>query len=185
MDLTKRPTRSTTSALSLRLSRWRTTRYGTTPDLEVQLSFVGGECLWEPEFKGDEQLSEPFFLECTVVNHSPAPAYYAIVEVWVDHDLTPAFSLPSLKQIRITTNDRGQDFRVYQQTITSPPGVPIFKEAVHDSHVAQIPIQLPLRLWESSFVYFETIVHAPGCSKKERWFIDCKSGQMSLSRNMS
>jgi len=159
-------------------------RRSTTPDLELQLSFLGNEFMWKPEFKPSQELSEPFFLDCSIVNHSPTPVYHAIIEVWVDHDLHPAFSLPPFKQTRIISNDKGQDFRVYQRTIASPPGVPVFMEAVHESHVAQLPLQLPARLLEGSFIYFETVVQAPGCSKKEFWYIECRNGQMALRRRL-
>jgi hypothetical protein len=68
--------------------------------LEVQFSLLGDEFNWKPEYKSDEEeLSEPFFLTCTVVNKSAAPVYYAILELWVEHDMQQVFSLPPLKQI--------------------------------------------------------------------------------------
>jgi hypothetical protein len=156
-------------------------RRATTPDLDVQLSFAAGEMTWEAEFK-DREDSESFFLWCTVVNRSPTPAYYAIVELWVDHDLKVPFANPPLKQVRVEQNTTGRSFRIYQRTLLSPPGIPIFKEGIHESHSAQLPLQLPLRLFKTAMIYFETSIQAPGFSKREEWLINCNGGCMRLRR---
>jgi Putative DNA-binding domain len=157
-------------------------RRATTPDLSVELSFAAGEMRWEAEFKGDNQDSETFFIWCTVVNRSATPAYYAIVELWIDRDLKVPFSNPPFKNVRIEQNTTGQSFRVYQRTLLSPPGVPVFKEAVHETHSAQLPMQLQLKFWQSSMSYLETNIQAPGFSKREEWFINCNGGRMQLRR---
>jgi hypothetical protein len=156
-------------------------RRATTPNLEVELSFANGEMNWEIEFK-DREDSETFFLFCSVVNHSSTPANYAILEIWVDNDLKVAFGQPEFKVVRMEHNTTGQSFRVHQHTFKSPPGVPVFKEAVHETHVQQLPLQLPISLYKSSMVYFETSIQGPGFSKHEEWFINCLGGRMHLRR---
>jgi hypothetical protein len=151
-------------------------RRATTPNLDVKLSFANGEMNWQAEFK-DREDSETFFLFCTVVNHSSTPANYAILEVWVDNDLKVAFGQPEFKVARMENNATGQSFRVHQHTFKSRPGVPVFKEAVHESHVLQLPLQLPANCYASSIVYFETSIQGPGFSKHEEWFIRCTGGR--------
>jgi hypothetical protein len=158
-------------------------RRATTPELEVQLTFGNGQMRLDAEFGGvDQDESKPFFISCSVVNHSPTPAYFAIVEVYVDNDLKSPFALAPFKVARMESNDTRQTFRVYQRTLASPPGVPVFKEAVHETHQGQIPLQLPIGLWKSSMIYFETNVQAPGFTKREEWFINCNGGRMQLRR---
>src|SRR5689334_10645675 len=44
-------------------------RRSTTPNLEVQLYFAGGDHLYEPEFEDGREMSKTIFLQCAVVNH--------------------------------------------------------------------------------------------------------------------
>src|ERR1700675_5007208 len=61
-------------------------RRATTPDLRVVLSFPTGDSL-VAQFASHQELSQTFFLDCTVINKAPTPANYAIVEVFIEDDL--------------------------------------------------------------------------------------------------
>jgi hypothetical protein len=153
-------------------------RRSTTPNLKAVLSF-GGEDTMTLEFPGGE-LSKTFLLNCTVSNLSPTPAYHAIIEVMVDFDLINPFHVPPFNQIGVFDAAPSPKFRVFRRTITSPPDVPIFKEAVHETHIAQIALQMPLTLRGSSIIYLETNVQAPAFSKREEWAINCSGGRLAL-----
>ncbi|MGJ4945040.1 AlbA family DNA-binding domain-containing protein [Bradyrhizobium sp. HKCCYLS1011] len=157
-------------------------RRATTPLLEARLSFEAGDYRAVAEFK-TKDLSEPFSLRCTVINHSPAPAQYVIVEVWVDDDLESAFALDPFRVTRYENHSMGGQFRVYQRTIATPYHLPVFKEAVHADHVADIPLKLPMKHRNSSQSYFETRIQSPGFTKSEEWFMRCNSGRLHLLKH--
>ncbi len=71
-------------------------------------------------------------------------------------------------------------FRIYRWTIASPPGVPIFKEAVHETHKAQLALQVPSSMIHNNILYFETDIKAPGVSKREEWAIIVRNARMQL-----
>jgi hypothetical protein len=156
-------------------------RRATTPDLQVDLSF-GPHDKFLTQFAQGQEFSQTFFLTCTVRNKAPTPANYAIVEVMVDHDLPCPFALDPFVTVAIIDEPPRPKFRVFRRTISSPPGMPIFQEGVHDSHVAQIALQLPAGLAGSALIYLGTDIKAPGVSKQEEWAIRSKSGMLHLYR---
>jgi hypothetical protein len=154
-------------------------RRATTPDLDVLLWFPHGQT-FAVEFPPNQELSKTFFLNCTVTNRSPTPAYYAIVEVGIDEDLIIPFPLEPFIQVNTVEHSPTEKLRMFRRTISAPPGVPIFKEASHDSHTAQIALQLPSKLLGSSVVYLETHVSAPGVSKYEKQRIKIEGNLLRL-----
>jgi hypothetical protein len=100
--------------------------------------------------------------------------------VLVDLDLPNPFAIDPFVNVGAVDQPYGHKFRVFRRTIASPPGVPIFQEGVHDSHVAQIALQLPSTLYESSTIYIETDISAPGFSKREEWDIGVKNGLLKI-----
>lgn len=154
-------------------------RRATTPDLRAVLSFPQGNEL-VVQFAPHKELSQAFFLDCTIINKAPTPAHYAIVEVMIDADLANPFSVDPF--VRSSVIDKAPEPRhcVFRRTIAAPPGVPIFMEGIHDSHRAQIALQLPSSLLNSSLVYLATRLMGPGVSREERWGIYVRSGLMKL-----
>ncbi|WP_257168374.1 helix-turn-helix domain-containing protein [Bradyrhizobium sp. SRS-191] len=159
-------------------------RRSTNPDLEIQLCFVDGGNLYEPEFDDSEEMSKTFFLQCDIVNFSPTPAYFAIIELWIDDLIRVPFSSDSFRLVRLISTDTGPAQNIYRRTLAAPPGVPIFKEGMHESHRATIPLQIARRIaWnENGMVRIQTSVQAPGCAKKEQWILHCHLGQLFLKK---
>jgi Putative DNA-binding domain len=151
-------------------------RRATAPDLEVKLSLSVGSV----EFAPHQELSKPFFLNCTVINKSPTPANYAIVELFADYSMVNPFQVNPFIQVGEIDEPPAPKFRIYRWTIASPPGVPLFKEGVHESHTAQLALQMPSDLINSSIIYFETDIKAPGVSKHEEWAIMVRGARMQL-----
>jgi|SRR6267143_828178 hypothetical protein len=70
-------------------------RRSSTPDLHVGLD-LGGKDILIADFTAGGNLSKTLFLGCTVTNQSPAPAYHAIIDIFVDVALINPFrSTPS------------------------------------------------------------------------------------------
>jgi hypothetical protein len=153
-------------------------RRSTTPDLQIWLDFGGKDKLMT-EFAAGE-LSKSFFLSCTVSNRSAAPAYHAIIDILVDAELTNPFQVNPFTQTTMIARTPSRNFKVFRRTISSPPDVPIFQEAVHETHIGQIALQMPIELRASSIIYLETKIQAPGFSKHEEWAIMCKGGLLTL-----
>jgi hypothetical protein len=162
-------------------------RRSTTPDLEATLSFAGKDTFFV-EFPQGTERSRTFFVECAVSNRSPIPVYYAIVEVSIDRQLIVPFQAQSFRQtgtVKALKNGAVQWLNVYRRTIMSPPGVPIFKEGIHEDHKDAVPVELPALLAASSDpIYFETNVQAPGFSRREGWVMhSLGGGKLKLHRS--
>lgn len=155
-------------------------RRSSTPDLHVGLD-LGGKDILIADFTAGGNLSKTLFLGCTVTNQSPAPAYHAIIDIFVDVALINPFQVNPFKQATTVERSSPQGrLTVYRRTISSPPDVPIFKEAIHESHFGQIALQVPESFRISSIFYLETSIQAPGFSKQEEWAIICNSDRLSL-----
>ena len=155
-------------------------RRSSTPDLHVGLD-LGGKDILIADFTAGGNLSKTLFLGCTVTNQSPAPAYHAIIDIFVDVALISPFQVNPFKQATTVERSSPQGrLTVYRRTISSPPDVPIFKEAIHESHFGQIALQVPESFRISSIFYLETSIQAPGFSKQEQWAIICNSDRLSL-----
>jgi hypothetical protein len=155
-------------------------RRSSTPDLHVGLD-LGGKDILIADFTAGGNLSKTLFLGCTVTNQSPAPAYHAIIDIFVDVALINPFQVNPFKQATTVERSSPQGrLTVYRRTISSPPDVPIFKEAIHESHFGQIALQVPESFRISSIFYLETSIQAPGFSKQEQWAIICNSDRLSL-----
>jgi len=155
-------------------------RRSSTPDLHVGLD-LGGKDILIADFTAGGNLSKTLFLGCTVTNQSPAPAYHAIIDIFVDVALINPFQVNPFKQATTVERSSPQGrLTVYRRTISSPPDVPIFKEAIHESHFGQIALQVPESVRISSIFYLETSIQAPGFSKQEQWAIICNSDRLSL-----
>jgi hypothetical protein len=115
----------------------------------------------------------------TIRNKSPTPSYHTIVEVFVDDILQVPFST-QFNQVGVAEDPPGRKFRIYRWTLSSPPGLPIFEEANHESHFGQIPLQFHSSLLHSSIIYLETDVRAPGVAKHEKWAFHSNGGILTL-----
>ncbi|MGY3387639.1 hypothetical protein ACVWW6_000230 [Bradyrhizobium sp. USDA 3311] len=154
-------------------------RRATTPDLHVVLSFPQGNRL-TVQYASHQELSQTFFLDCTVINNSPTPATFAIVEVLIDNDLVDPFAIDPFIQVGEIDQAPAPKLRIYRRTISAPPHLPIFEEGVADSHKAQISLQLPSSLLGSNYIYLQTKIMAQGVSKHEDWGIMVKGATLEL-----
>ncbi len=154
-------------------------RRSTTPDLHVVLSFPQGNKL-TVQYASHQELSQTFFLDCSVINRSATPATFAIVEVLIDYDLVNPFAVDPFIQTGAIDQAPAPKLRVFRRTISAPPQLPIFKEGVADSHKAQIALQLPSSLLGSKYVYLQTKIMAQGVSKHEDWGIMIKGATLEL-----
>jgi hypothetical protein len=154
-------------------------RRATTPDLHVVLSFPTGDSL-VAQFASHQELSQTFFLDCTVINKAPTPANYAIVEVLIEDDLFTPFAVDPFVQVGSVDQAPAPKFRIYRRSISAPPSLPIFKEGASDTHKAQIALQLPSSLLGSKYIYLQTKIMARGVSRHEDWGIIVKGSTLKL-----
>jgi hypothetical protein len=154
-------------------------RRATTPDLHVMLSFETGK-RQTVQFASNQELSQTFFLDCTVINNAPSPAHFAIVEVLIDYDIVNPFAVDPFIQVGAIDKPPGPKFRVFRRSISAPPQLPIFKEGVLDTHKAQIALQLPSLYLGSTYAHLQTKIMAQGVSKHEDWGIITKGHTLEL-----
>jgi hypothetical protein len=152
-------------------------RRSTTPNLEIELSLPTNNKI-QVEFPPHMEFSKTFFLGVKVINKSPTPAMHVIVEVYVDAAMKVPFPPIEFTQRGAVSNPH--NLRIYRWTLSSPPGLPVFEGADHESHFAQIPLQLPSALLHSSIIRFETDVRSPGFTNHERWAILSRGGILTL-----
>jgi len=153
-------------------------RRAITADLRVLLAFPTGST-FNVESAQQRELSQTFFLDCTVINHSPTPANYAVVEVLVDYDLTNPFALNPFIQVGVIDGPPALKFRIFRRAILSPPELPIFKEGVADTHT-KIALQLPSSLLGNKIIYLETKIMAQGVFHHEEWAIFVRGSRLQL-----
>src|SRR6516225_3286471 len=101
-------------------------RRATTPDLEVDLSFSSGSTTELVHFPYGSELSQPFYLQCTIRNCASTPVHYAILDVLIDHDLPNPIQRDPFIVATVVDEPPRPKCRVYRRTIAAPPGVPIF-----------------------------------------------------------
>ncbi|WP_461331728.1 AlbA family DNA-binding domain-containing protein [Bradyrhizobium diazoefficiens] len=154
-------------------------RRSTTPDLHVVLSFGSGN-KFTVQYASHQELSQTFLLDCTVINNSATPATFAIVEVLIDYDIVNPFALDPFIQVGAIDQAPAPKLRIFRRTISAPPQLPIFKEAVADSHKAQIALQLPSSFLGSTYTHLQTKIMAQGVSRHEDWGIITKGATMEL-----
>ena len=154
-------------------------RRSTTPDLHVVLSFPTGK-KFTVQYGANQELSQTFFLDCTVINNSATPATFAIVEVLIDYDIVNPFAVDPFIQVGAIDQAPAPKLRIFRRTISAPPQLPMFKEGVADSHKAQIALQLPSSFLGSTYTHLQTKIMAQGVSKHEDWGIITKSATMEL-----
>src|SRR5437763_8131884 len=106
-----------------------TMRRATTPELFLKLSFASGT-VTQIEFPSHspDQISKPITLQVFIGNRSPQPAFHTIVQLGIDtnlHVLTPG----DFEQIGPRTDANNIQLNWWQLRLSSPPGLPIFKES--------------------------------------------------------
>jgi hypothetical protein len=159
-------------------------RRATTPELRVDLSF-SGESSEAISLASGQEFSEPFFLQCVVLNRAATPAHYAIVDILVDHDLDNPFARDPFVRAGVVDQPPEPKCWLFRRTISAPPGVPIFKEGVDGSHLGLIALRLPSKFIRSDPFYVRTQIGAPGFMKSEEWRIQPRSGMLQIYRHKS
>jgi hypothetical protein len=61
-------------------------RRATTPELHVELAFAMGPVV-PIQFAHHAEISNPVAIVATIKNHSPQPAYHALLQIGIDTDL--------------------------------------------------------------------------------------------------
>jgi hypothetical protein len=152
-------------------------RRATTPELYVELSLPMGN-MAQVVFANQSETSKPITLNVTVRNRSTQPAYYALVQVGIDTDLTLG-SVNDFFFLKRTDDDRPQVWMGHQ--FTSPPGFPIFKEIDQDAlHRLSLTFTYPSKLGGETRFYLTTSVQTAGYTATENWLIRHRGNVLKL-----
>jgi Schlafen, AlbA_2 len=144
-------------------------RRATTPDLDVELSFAMGPSA-PIVFSYQREVSNPIVMVVTVTNRSSQPAFHALIKVGIDTELS--LSVAADFHALGRTGDEQQQYWLGKQ-ISSPPGLPIFKE-VDPSAGFRFPINLTVHssaLGGEKLFHLTTVAQAPGFSATEKWVV--------------
>jgi hypothetical protein len=155
-------------------------RRATTPELYVELSLPMGDRA-QVQFAHQSETSKPITLSVIVRNRSTQPAYYALVQVGIDTDLTlgPANDFSFLKK---TGDDPPQAWMGHQ--FISPPGLPIFKEIDQDAiHRLSLTFLYPRSMLAGEHTFhLTTSVQTVGYAATENWVVHYRADVLRLRR---
>jgi len=150
-------------------------RRATTPDLAVALS-LSSERL-PLEFERGREISKPVTLHSSVLNRSNQPAFHVVVQVGIEANLDvsdPAYF--DRREVRI--DEQGLKFRWLECRISSPPRLPLFKEA--DPWHGRFTFAVPAREATSAEFYLISIVQTPGFQERRCWELRARAGYLTL-----
>jgi hypothetical protein len=153
-------------------------RRASTPDLVVKLAFAAGRSQQLVDFEPGNDISKPIGLRIFVENRSTQPAHHVIVKVGIDTKLlhTPGHFL---KDTRIADSDRTQYWLSHR--ISSPPDLPLFKEADPWSGAFTISVRgADTSSFGVTSFRLTTIVLTPGFEDSQHWFIWSRAGTLRL-----
>jgi hypothetical protein len=155
-------------------------RRATTPDLYTEITFDNKQTARSIDAVMSTGFSNTVVLHCTVKNRSSAPAYHVIVDFLIDSDLAVPFALDPFKQVGERDQPPGPKMKIFHRAINSPPQMPIFREGESEHHTAALAIQIPNSMLNSSIIWLETAIQAPGVSTIERWTIQTRQSVLTL-----
>lgn len=106
-------------------------RRATVPDLWLSFRFARGKSA-AIDFKLGNR-SSPIPLRCSIGNHSPQPAKYAVIDVLIDHNFEIQGSMPAgMTDAGTTVTSLGFAMRRFRFQWGAANHLPIFSEAVLD-----------------------------------------------------
>ncbi|OPF92340.1 hypothetical protein B1S06_14230 [Rhodopseudomonas palustris] len=146
-------------------------RRSTTPSLRVNLT-LGGVLSYPIVLENSEANAELIPIKVSILNESETPAFHVVTNVLVSSEYSVTTVHTKFDQCGVRSRtERLPDMRILRTTIASPPGVPVFREADPDIHLAGFYLSLTqsqakqLRL----LIDVEVQVRAPGFSSVEYW----------------
>ncbi len=150
-------------------------RRATTPDLVVTLALArASEILI---YERVNEVSKPVQLCVQVSNESNQPAFHVIVRVGLADGL--ALRTPGqFRQVGTRTDEQGLNFHWLERRISSPPELPLFKEA--DPWQEAFTFGVWSRDAASSEFYLITIVQTPGFEEKRVWALKARGSRITL-----
>jgi hypothetical protein len=147
-------------------------RRAITPNLFVKVEFAAGRS-HVVEFPPGNDISKPIALRIFVENHSAQPAHHVIIKVGVDSELplrTPGDFLHDTRP----HSDRTHTWLSHR--ISSPPELPLFKEADPWSGAFAFSV----RGANTSSFRITTTVQTPGFEGSQHWLIWSDGGTLKL-----
>src|SRR5262249_31753658 len=149
-----------------------TMRRATTPELFVKLSFAS-RTVADIEFpalsQSRDEVSKPITLQVSIGNRSPQPAFHTILQLGIDTKLR-VHTFGDFKQIGPRTDANNIQLNWWEVRLSSPPGLPIFKES--DLHIVSLTLVVPSVLRDQTHLLsLATSVQSPGYAATERWLL--------------
>jgi len=154
-----------------------TMRRATTPELFVNLSFASGTVV-QIEYSPHTEISKPITLHVFIGNRSPQPAFHTIVQLGIDTKLHVQ-TFGDFGQIGPRTDANNILLNWWELRLSSPPGLPIFKES--DLRRASLTLGVPsVLLDQPHLLSLATSVQSPGYTATEKWIINQQGATLTL-----
>jgi hypothetical protein len=145
-----------------------TMRRATTPELFVRLSLPGGDTA-TIEYPYQSEMSKPVILNGSIGNRSSQPAFHTLVHMGIDDDIKILSFSDDFTPTGPRTDKDGVPQNWMMRRISTPPSVPIFKEAelsLTTSLALGFHSQLLVR---ANRFRITTVVQTPGFTATEHW----------------
>jgi hypothetical protein len=155
-------------------------RRATTPEPFVRLSFAGGMMTAPIEYIDESEISKPIVMDASIGNHSSQPAFYTLIQLGIDADIS-ILSDGIFMPVGVRTDADGihKNWLIYGKT--SPPNMPVFKEAKFLLTVPPTTLGYHSRLLRGKRHFrVTTIVQTPGFAATEHWIIFRQGSTLKL-----
>jgi Putative DNA-binding domain len=153
-------------------------RRATTPELFVRLK-MGVNQEHVIEFTNNSDISKPIGLTAFVGNRANQPAFHTIVQLAIDSALQVR-NVGQLTPIGPRMDERGREQNWFTRSLTSPPELPIFREAEPAPYQMFLTFSVGSEYLSSSIFYLTTVVQTPGFKATERWVMESRGGTLRL-----
>jgi hypothetical protein len=151
-----------------------TLRRATTPDLLATLALASESQTLV--YQHMNEISLPVGLIVRVGNRSNQPAFYVVVRVGLDSEL--ALRAPGHFQQAGTCTEQGVHFHWLERRMSSPPELPLFKEA--DPWQGTFTFGVRSSQAGASEFWLTTVVQSPGFEDKQCWTLIARGGTLTL-----
>jgi hypothetical protein len=153
-----------------------TMRRATTPELYVRLALLRGKTAGI-EYAHQIEMSKPITLNAFIGNRSSQPAFHTVVQLGIDTDIT-ILTNGAFTPLGERTDEDDIPQNWLRRQLSTPPDLPIFKEADFDLTRSSVSIGFHSSLLTSVHRWrITTLVQTPGYTATEYWVI-LQEGQL-------
>jgi hypothetical protein len=137
-------------------------RRASIPDLWLNFRFDAGTTT-QVNFVPEKEVSEPISLFVDIGNRSQEPAFYYVVNIFIDELLTP-FSMGGCTPRGMVKTAEGRSLKSFAKSFGIPGNLPVFSETMFTLFEPPIMFTIEKNTLQKSDFYLGYDIRAPGCT---------------------